>query len=53
MSIEVDGEKFEKEDLESEKLGLVHFWGSQCRPCLAFMQHVKSLEKDHRGRVKS
>jgi len=45
MPIEVNGENYESEVIESDKTVLVDFWGPQCGPCLALMPQVESLDK--------
>jgi thioredoxin 1 len=50
--IELDGENFEKEVIQSEQPVIVDFWGPQCGPCLALMPQVEKLEKKYEGKVK-
>ena len=50
--IEVNGDNFEKEVVQSEEPILVDFWGPQCGPCLALMPHVEKLEEKYEGKLR-
>jgi thioredoxin 1 len=52
MMIEVNGDNFEKEVVQSEKPVLVDFWGPQCGPCLALMPYVEKLGERYEGKLK-
>ncbi len=52
MAIEVSGETFEKEVVQSETPVLVDFWGPQCAPCLALMPHVEGLGEKYGAKLK-
>ena len=52
MAIEVNGDAFEKEVIQSKIPVLVDFWGPQCAPCLALMPDVEALTEKHDGKIK-
>jgi thioredoxin 1 len=52
MAVEVVGDTFEKEVLQSEIPVLVDFWGPQCAPCLALMPQVEKLGTTYEGKLK-
>ena len=49
MPIEVSIDNFEKEVVSSSNPVLIDFWGPQCKPCLALMPYVESLDKHYPG----
>ncbi len=52
MTVEVNGDNFAQEVLESKEPALVDFWGPRCQPCVALMPAVEELEKEFAGRLK-
>jgi thioredoxin 1 len=52
MTIEVNGDTFEREVVQSDLPVLVDFWGPQCAPCLALMPHVEGLAEKYGSRLK-
>ncbi len=52
MPIEVNGDTFESEVIQSEKPVVVDFWGPQCAPCLALMPQMENLETSCGGKIK-
>ena len=52
MAIELNRDNYESEVLQSKESILVDFWGPQCRPCLALMPIVETLEKEYAGKLK-
>lgn len=50
--LEVTGETFAEEVLQSEKPVLVDFWGPRCQPCLALMPVVEELAAAHEAQLK-
>ncbi len=52
MAVEVGSDTFEQEVLQADKPVLIDFWGPQCRPCLALMPQIESLEKNYGEKVK-
>jgi len=52
MAIEVNGETFEKEVLQADRLVLVDFWGPRCAPCLALAPRVEELEEKYKDNLK-
>ena len=52
MAIDVNGDSFDKEVIQSEAPVLVDFWGPQCGPCLALMPAVEGLEEKYGENLK-
>lgn len=50
--IEVTGETFRQEVLESERPVLVDFWGPRCVPCLRLMPIVEALAETYSDSLK-
>ena len=51
MALELNRENFDTEVKKSDQLLLVDVWGPQCKPCLALMPSVDTLEKDYEGKL--
>ncbi|MFA4835235.1 MAG: thioredoxin family protein [Dehalococcoidia bacterium] len=52
MAININGDTFSKEVLESDIPVLVDFWGPRCAPCLALMPAVEAMEAKYDGKMK-
>jgi thioredoxin 1 len=52
LAIELNRDNYESEILNSKEPVLVDFWGPQCKPCLALMPLLESIEKDYTGKLK-
>ena len=52
MAIELNRDNYESEILNSKEPVLVDFWGPQCKPCLALMPLLESIEKDYTSKLK-
>jgi len=49
MGIEVSMDSFDEEVVSASHPVLVDFWGPQCKPCLALMPYVESLDEQYPG----
>jgi thioredoxin 1 len=52
MALDVNRDNYDAEVLQSEMPVMVDFWGPQCKPCLALMPALASLEKEYDGKIK-
>jgi thioredoxin 1 len=52
LAIELNRDNYESKILNSKEPVLVDFWGPQCKPCLALMPLLESIEKDYTGKLK-
>ena len=50
--IELNGDNFEKEVIQSDKPVVIDFWGPQCGPCLVLMPLVERLEEIYGEKIK-
>ncbi len=50
--IELSGDNFEPEVVQSDKPVVIDFWGPQCGPCLALMPYVERLEEKYGDKIK-
>ena len=50
--IELNGENFQKEVVESSEPVLVDFWAPWCGPCLAMAPTIKEISEKHGDKVK-
>jgi thioredoxin 1 len=51
-TIEITGQNFEKEVLQSDIPVLVDFWAPWCRPCLMMAPILEELSEEFEGRLK-
>ncbi|MCL2670004.1 MAG: thioredoxin family protein [Syntrophaceae bacterium] len=52
MAIDLSGDVFEAEVVQSPLPVLVDFWGPRCAPCLALIPQVENLEQKYESRFK-
>jgi len=52
MTMDINGDSFEQEVVQSDKPVLVDFWGPRCGPCLALMPAVEGLEDKYGEKMK-
>lgn len=50
--IEINGDNFDKEIIQSNKPVLVDFWGPKCGPCLLLMPQIEKLEEKYGNKIK-
>ncbi|OGW77247.1 MAG: thioredoxin [Omnitrophica bacterium RIFCSPLOWO2_01_FULL_45_24] len=50
--VEINGQNFNREVLDSEKVVLVDFWAPWCVPCKVIAPTVEKIAHEHRDRVK-
>ncbi|OGD15074.1 thioredoxin [Candidatus Atribacteria bacterium RBG_19FT_COMBO_35_14] len=52
LEVEVNGNNFQKEVLESSIPVLVDFWASWCMPCRMLAPTIKKLAEENKGKLK-
>ena len=52
MAIELNRDNYEAEVNKQDRVLLVDFWGPLCKPCMALMPAIESLEKEYEGKIK-
>ena len=52
LEVEVNGNNFQKEVLESSLPVLVDFWASWCMPCRMLAPTIEKLAKENQGKLK-
>ncbi len=52
LEVEVNGNNFQKEVLESSIPVLVDFWASWCMPCRMLAPAIKKLAEENKGKLK-
>ncbi len=50
--LELDGDNFEEEILESEGIAVVDFWSESCEPCMELAPKFEDLAEKHEGDAK-
>lgn len=50
--LELNGDNFEEEVLESKGLTVVDFWSEKCEPCLELKPEIEKLAEEYDGQAK-